>query len=259
VKIKWLFFLSVAVLAGVLWLKTDRYSEKIEKKPTLEKENITAVIARKKEKILLEKGNILQLENKNDPAAIIAHLEILEECNTRNDCNVKQNDPRSAFFSIGRAMSNDLRLLAELKSKSKEYENQARLLASRLLGFENDEVRESALLFLATVPPVPENVDAIISGLSLCHDAAVFRIAIKEFARYHESASREKISQFLGEVILTGGHYAAQEVAKNLLPLMDEISISYYQSLLEQMPEKTKKYRLLKNTVKQYKLHLQGG
>ena len=61
------------------------------------------------------------------------------------------------------------------------------------------------------------------------------------------------------EVILTGGHYAAQEVAKNLLPLMDEISISYYQSLLEQMPEKTKKYRLLKNTVKQYKLHLQGG
>lgn len=189
---------------------------------------------------------------------IFDRLDELQDCYVNEHCPFANNDPREQYFEASNQIAEGINILASKALANKLNPTYAEI-AQRFISFENDKVRESALNLMAAQPPESGNVPAIISGLATSHGAGIFRHAMVEFQRYQASEEQQTIAQFLTGVIEHGGHFASQEVAKSVLPLLQQNTIELFEKARDNLPQKSARLRLLNKTLTEYSRQQTGG
>jgi len=102
----------------------------------------------------------------------------------------------------------------------------------------DSSVQESALLLMATQPPSPESLRALISGLfEEGTNSELIAQAMIELQRYTSAADIARIDQALAQAMETGTPFVAGEVSARILPFLTDWSISFFTEVARRLPE----------------------
>ena len=198
----------------------------------------------------------------HNPARIVAgRLQALARCEQQpQNCNLDNSDPRAAHFDLGRRMAAELGHLAMLaRAGARMDEVDGAGIARNHMQNENGHVQEAALELMSALPPDSANADAILTALQQGHDAQIYAQAMRELQRYPDSGVRSRVESTLVETLQTGGHFAGQAVAQDILPFLDSGNVARFQELAEQLPPGSAKRRLLEGTLQEFRLRQSGG
>lgn len=183
----------------------------------------------------------------------------VKPCELTQDCVITDNDPRAQAFADAAKVQAQLDAIL-LKQRQAPTDNpQLAKIARQFFAYPDGQVQEMALDLMATVSPEPENVEVVVRVLEHSHDARLFQVAMQEFQRYPAEEEQEKIRTLLVSTLESGGFFAAQEVARSLLPLLNPNNIQWYQEALSRLPANTAKANVLKNVLQEFVLLNSGG
>mgnify|MGYP001548217801 CR=1 FL=1 len=193
-------------------------------------------------------------------AGLFGRLEKLKSCSKGlTDCDLPQTDPRSAELELGQRIAKTIDVMTLLSQSSSEDNEQYHQIAQEYVKHHDGHVQESALELMATLNPNPDNVKALIEGLNNTHDAKIYNMSLIEFSRHTDPQLKSEIDTLLVNTLTTGGHFASQEVAKNILPLLNDDNIEKYRQVLEQIQPTSDKAKSLKANIEEYDLQQSGG
>jgi hypothetical protein len=191
---------------------------------------------------------------------LISSLKQLLECSRGSNCpDLEDSDPRAAFFDLGRRIKNQLGELNNLYLENKISDDQLREIASDYMQYQDGHVQEKVLSILSTLEPTAETLNTILSSVKTGYDKKIIKMVMVEFLRYPDSQSRSNINVFLVETLTSGSHYVAQSVAQNIIPLLTTDNISIFEETLTSLPPNTKKYKLLKGSIEEFRLMQSNG
>lgn len=188
-----------------------------------------------------------------------AELTRLEACSRTSSCGFKETDPRNAELETGRRIAAELRRLAESVTPGAATNAAAGEFARRYVEHPDGHVQEAALQIMSRMEPDPRNLDVTLRALKSTHDAGIFQQAMQEFQRYPDAAARRQIDEVLMTTLKTGGHYAGQQVAMDLLPLLSPANVARYQAVLAELPADSGKAKYLSRTLEEYQRRQSGG
>lgn len=192
--------------------------------------------------------------------SLVTQLEELEQCAKGVvDCALPQADPRSAELELALRLARTIDELTQLSQAGVGDPQAYDPIAQRYVQHSDGHVQEAALELMATLPPHPQQVTALLAGLQNTHDAGIYRMALLEFERHPEPTIRRRIDAFLMETLRTGGHFASQEVASRLLPLLDENNIDAYRELAAELPQDTRKGQDLRLAIERFEHSRHSG
>lgn len=189
--------------------------------------------------------------------SLLSELIEYKTCYVEDSCVIPQSDTRGAHFFVAQQLTQRLRRLVEFAHQGAPDAGPLTDTARVFLGFPDGYVQEQALLLMGTMPPAEGNAEAIIGVLKDHHDANLFELALVELQRYPNAY--RIIDDFLIETLKTGGHYASQAVARQLLPILREDNINRYETIAGELPQDTAKARYLKQVLNEYRLLQQDG
>lgn len=197
------------------------------------------------------KAPALQMQTVIQQLARLAHCEQDHSCPPES-----KTDPYAADFARNQQMQ---ALLAQLTQTASQPAASSALhrVAIEYLHWPDGHVQSAALTLLSALPPEHGNVAIITQALQQSFDAPLMRQALQELTRYPEQ--KKELQPFLSQVMQTGSFYAAQEVAKRLLPFMTPETVASYQTLLSQLDPQSTKAQMLAATLKEYQLRASGG
>jgi hypothetical protein len=195
------------------------------------------------------------------PAQVSAsRLQALAKCEQQpQQCGLDDSDPRAAHFDLGQRLAKELGNLAALARIGALGDVDGGSIARRNLQYEDGHVQEAALSLISTLPPDPANVDAILAALQRGHDAGIYGQAMQELLRYPDEAARSRVENTLIETMQTGGHFAGQTVAQEILPFLNNGNLARFQELAEQLPPGSAKRKLLEGTLVEFEQRQRGG
>ncbi|QPF71827.1 hypothetical protein G8A07_02045 [Roseateles sp. DAIF2] len=184
-----------------------------------------------------------------------AALRALKRCYYADSCGFPETDSRSAHFAAAHAIAAQLRALPREGGG-----NTAELgaLAREFLAFPDGHVQEAALRLAAGLPPDAATVAATIAALADNHDAPLFRIALPILEQWQKLGLDAGLDSMLGATLRTGGLFAAQTVAEQLTPFVNEANWARYQALAAEMPEGARR-QALQQSLREYQLRRSGG
>jgi hypothetical protein len=248
-KLLYLFTITTSLVLLVLFVLNDDDADKQQIKQSMSDHFEKKTASNRSEAALKNpESELVRIQD---------HLFTIANCEENQDCPFADTDPKAVYFSIGQAIKNDLAKLAiEFSDKPNP---ELAVIARQYVQFENDHVRESALQLMSSQPPETENVDAIISGLSNSHDASIYQMAMVEFQRYPEQASKQKIQTFFTTTLQQGGFYAKRQVAEGLLPFLNASNISQFRELQATLPANQAHSKLLLQNIEEFELMASGG
>lgn len=188
---------------------------------------------------------------------LLNELKDYRECYFRTDCVTPESDARAAHFFVAQQITERLDRLVALTRQQTASNAELVEMAKQLLSFPDGRVQEQALLLMGSMPPRDGNAQAIMRALRDHHDARLFELAMVELQRYPNNY--RATDDFLIETLKTGGHYASQVVARQLLPMLRDDNIERYEQTATELPPNTAKARYLKQVLNEYRLLQQGG
>lgn len=189
--------------------------------------------------------------------SLLSELKDYQECYLRTDCVTPESDARAAHFFVAQQITERLDRLVALTRQQTANNDEFVEIAKQFLSFPDGRVQEQALLLMGSMPPRDGNAQAIMSALRDHHDARLFELAMVELQRYPNDY--HATDDFLIETLKTGGHYASQVVARQLLPVLRDDNIERYEQTATELPPNTAKARYLKQVLNEYRLLQQGG
>jgi hypothetical protein len=159
---------------------------------------------------------------------------------------VASNDPRAVYFAVSQAISNelaDLLPLSENPGPDNGSEEAALAdLSRRMLIYDEDRVRLAALNIIYHLPTSPENLNAIIQGLSDSNDPELYEHAIVVFQRYVTEEDQQKIAGFLADTMIHGSPAVSQAVALHISTLLDPVTTAIVENSLSSLPAGSSRY-----------------
>lgn len=191
-------------------------------------------------------------EERDEAARVVARMRHARDCYRAGTCEWQASDPRSHYFRAGAEVARGLRTLAEMHRAGQIRPDRLAAAVREFLGMDNGHVREAAIDALGDAPVSRRNLDALLAALDNNHDAELMTRAMPELARYQAAGFDAAIDAFFQRNLETGGHYAAQVIAEGLLPFLDRSNVDRYRTLAARLPPKTRKARLLKQTLAEW-------
>jgi hypothetical protein len=179
----------------------------------------------------------------------IREMARLQECLSSTACDFPQTDPRSYEIAVGQAMRLELLKARQDGTAAGDLEFLGRTYIHSYDGF----VQEEALKILSGLPPSAESLQALTEGLKDTPDADLMEQALPELKRYIGTPWEPGMHDFLAGQIARGAHFAATTAVENLLPFLNQKSVSTYSRALAQMPPGTKAARELGRALREYR------
>ena len=192
-------------------------------------------------------------------SGLISELKKLKNCANGADCGLPQTDPRSAELELGQRFARTIDKMTLLAQAGIGDETTYQKVAQEYVKHPDGHVQEAALELMAACDPDPQNVASLVAGLTDTHDAQIYRMALMEFSRYDDPQLRNDIDNLLIDTLKTGGHFASQEVANDILPMLNEQNIDKYKTTLTELPANTAKAKALKANIEEFELQQSGG
>jgi len=188
---------------------------------------------------------------------VIQQLAQLAHCEQDHRCPVdSKTDPYAADYARNQQLQALLVQLTQIASQPSAQQELHRV-AAEYLRWPDGHVQSAALTLISALPAEPSNVPIITNALRQSFDAPLMRQALQELTRYPEQ--KNELQPFLSQVMQTGSFYAAQEVAKGLLPFMTPDTLGSYQTLLSQLDPQSSKALMLAATIQEYQRRAGGG
>ncbi len=236
--------------------------------------NPPTTVGRPKESIVTERNSAIAKPQSNETSIVnpepvapvriapttrnlLNELKDYQECYFRSDCVTPESDARAAHFFVAQQITERLDRLTALTRQQTVSNEELVEIAKQFLSFPDGRVQEQSLVLMGSMPPRDGNAQAIMSALRNHHDARLFELAMVELPRYPNDY--RATDDFLIETLKTGGHYASQVVARQLLPVLREDNIERYEQTAAELPSNTAKARYLKQVLNEYRLLQQGG
>ena len=201
------------------------------------------------------------VDPQTEPSKALQQLRFIRSCYQSNDvdCNYSNNDPRQTSYLIGQDIKEELAALLQRWKNNEICSAELSQAAIESLSNPDGHVQEAALKILAELPISNDHHNAIVMLVSDSYNTKIIKQAMTEIQRYQDSGTIDQIDQVFIEQLKTGAPYASQEIAKNILPFINQNNIGYYQETLDQLPPQSKKAQLLKSNIEEYHLLNQGG
>ncbi|TCS35737.1 hypothetical protein EDC30_10936 [Paucimonas lemoignei] len=198
--------------------------------------------------------------NQGPAKVAMQRLQALAQCEQQpQQCDLDDSDPRASHFDLGRRVATELNNLAVLARAGALGEVDGGSIARRYMQNEDGHIQEAALSLISALPANSANVDPILSALQQGHDAQIYSQAMRELVRYPDEGSRSRVENTLIETLQTGGHFAGQVVAEEILPFINSGNLARFQELAGQLPPGSAKRRLLEGTLSEFVQRQSGG
>lgn len=181
-------------------------------------------------------------------------LQLLKLCLASQNCPFPKTDPRSYELAVGQKAKAVIEQLAKTVEEQKIESPTLVQIGVEAFQWDDDHVREAALELFSTQKPSAIALNALINGLKQSHDPSIYRQAIEELHRYTEGDQRPQVDQFLMETLEKGSHFAAAEVAQDLIPFLSEKNVDSFKHLLASLDPESPRYLALKKSLDEYEL-----
>ena len=191
------------------------------------------------------------------PIQTLRMLAALETCEGKAACPEAGSDPYAAEYERNRKMAALLRSLTKETGETPEAREALRKVAAKYLSWPDGHVQSAALDILSGLPPNPENVRIIVMALDQTFDAPLMRQAMDELGRYPDREAQMR--PFLSDLLLRGSIPVSQEVARDLLPLLNDQNATDYAELQASLDPESAKAEILAGVLKEFHMRSQGG
>ena len=131
--------------------------------------------------------------------------------------------------------------------------------ARHFLRNDDGHVKEGALRLLATQPPSPESLNAILNDIIGDTDAQLIEPALRELRKYPSPSDRALIEQRLAASLLTGSPFVAEAISENLGPFINNSSLATFQDAAAQASEGSRIRSNLRAQLADYEKRQSGG
>lgn len=183
----------------------------------------------------------------------VAALQALQRCYFADSCGFPQTDNLSSHFAASKAIAERLALLPATGDVA-----QSGALAREFLAFPDGHVQAAALALAARLPPDSGTVNAAVSALRESYDEQLFRQALPVLKQWQQLGLNSGFDDMLAVTLHTGGVHAAQVVAENLLPFINESNVGRFESVLQGLQPGARE-AALRRSLRDYRLLSAGG
>jgi hypothetical protein len=182
-------------------------------------------------------------------------LKALKQCYYADNCGFVGADSQGleAHFKASQAIVLQLKALP---GQASEFEQAA--LAREFLAFPDGHVQAEALGMAARLPPDPNTVNAAVAALADSYDSVLFKKAFPVLQLWQSQGMRSGFDEMLRSVVQTGGWHAAQAVAENLTPFLNEANVAQFEAVAAQL-EAGARQDALRRSIRDYRLLRSGG
>ncbi|WOX05308.1 hypothetical protein [Microbulbifer pacificus] len=185
--------------------------------------------------------------------------EILElaNCQQTYSCPQDDSDPRASDILAGKMLAEKLRAYADFHQNNDYFDEESSEMVRDFVDHSDGFVQEVAIDLMSMQAPNRENALALIESLQSSYDAKIVNQAMKELQRYPELQSQ--IDQMLAQSLQTGSLYVAQEVALNILPLLNSENVRTFEDVAMKLPQHSLRAKALKSNIREFRLRESGG
>jgi hypothetical protein len=162
-------------------------------------------------------------------------LLVLNQCLQTFGCPYPTNDPKEYEIQLHADVKTTLDTLYTWQKRHQLRDQRITDLMADFLVFEDAGVKQKALEILATQPPDRDVLEPILIDVIEYPQPEPIAAGMKELRRYHSAQDKIKIDNTLERVLRTGAVNAAEEVAKNLKPLIDAHNWNRYDKIRDDM------------------------
>lgn len=182
-----------------------------------------------------------------------AALKALKQCYYADNCGLAGPEGLEAHFAASRAIVARLKALPAEASPAEQA-----ALAREFLAFPDGHVQAEALALAARLPPDAATVNATVAALRESYDSVLFRKAFPILQQWQQQGLSAGYEDMLAEVLYTGGWHAAQAVAENLTPFLNDSNLARFEAVRAQLADGARK-NALSHSLAQYRLQRSGG
>lgn len=168
---------------------------------------------------------------------LVGQLASVNSCYSDKKCNYDDSDPKSYAFAIGQDLQRILFGLALKARVEGQVDRTLKEAAVQFLESDDGHVQEGALDLISTQPPSEEALEAILKFVISGFDAELIAHAMAELERYQDPRDLKRINQALGDAMVTGAPFTAQEISSHIEPFLNDLSYQFYKDVTEQVPE----------------------
>lgn len=183
----------------------------------------------------------------------VAALKALKQCYYADNCGLAGPEGLEAHFAASRAIVAQLKALPREASPAEQA-----ALAREFLAFPEGHVQAEALALAARLPPDAATVNAAVAALRESYDSVLFRQAFPILQQWQQQGLSAGYEDMLAEVLYTGGWHAAQAVAENLTPFLNDSNLARFEAVRGQLADGARK-NALSHSLAQYRLQRSGG
>lgn len=195
-----------------------------------------------------------EISNSQPPQVNKNKIDNLKNCYVTQDCDFPNNDPREYDIALGKALQQEiLAELARARSSATERDLLAAQARELLKGTDDKFVHSACLEVLSSQEPSIENMDAVAEGLSGTADPMLMDQAMSLLKTYIGTPFENPAQAFLAQTIQSGAHFAGEKTAENIMPFINDRSLSYYENALKNMASGTSAKHRLESALKEYK------
>lgn len=183
----------------------------------------------------------------------------LQKCYQTQNCSFPQTDPRSYELALGHAISTAMLSYWGHNRGDSTARHEIVKLARILILNPDPYIQEACLKIFSGLPLDTDNLKATIEGVQGTSDPLLVGETMSEFKRYLGTPAENLVHIFLADVISSGGQFSSEAVAQNILPFINENSLSIYKLRLRAMNTNTQSYLYLENALNEYARIVSGG
>lgn len=188
-----------------------------------------------------------------DGQSPMAALKALKSCYYADSCGFPRGDGLDAHFAASKAITERLEALPAVGDSA-----QLGALAREFLSFPDGHVQAAALALAARLPPDASTVSSTVSALGDSYDAQLFRQALPVLQQWQQLGMSSGFDDMLASTLHTGGVHAAQVVAENLLPFINDGNVGRFETVLQQLQPGARQ-AALRRSLRDYRLLRSGG
>ncbi len=183
----------------------------------------------------------------------------LQRCYQIQNCSFPETDPRSYELALGHAISAAMLKYWDNNRGDPTARNEISKLARVMILNLDPYVQEACLKIFSGLPLDTENLKATIKGVHGTSDPLLVSQTMSEFKRYLGTPAENLVHIFLADLISRGGQFSSEAAAQNILPFLNESSLSTYKMKLRAMNANTQSYSYLENALNEYARIASGG
>ncbi len=187
--------------------------------------------------------------------ALTLQIKALLNCHLHSSCPIDSqasNDPRADHFLRAKNLADKLLQYRLLHLDKRYFDQESQQMVSDTLAFADGLVQQQAIELMSSQAPNLNNAKQLIEILKTSYNAKIMHQSMLELQRY--PSLQDPLDQLFLQSLQTGSFYVAREVAANIQPFLNPGNIASYQAVADQLPARSRRARLLKLSIQEYRL-----